>query len=89
MKMPAVAMDIIDTPQFQRLRFIKQLGSCHWVFPTATHSRFQHSLGVGFVAQKFASELKEQRPDLVDSKDVQCVLLAGLCHDLGILFKRF
>jgi len=83
MKIPAVAMEFIDTPQFQRLRNIKQLGICNYVFPSGTHSRFEHSLGVGHLAQKFALELKLQRPDLVTEKDVHCVMLAGLCHDLG------
>jgi hypothetical protein len=37
---------IIDTPQFQRLRFIRQTGLTSYVFPTAEHTRFSHSLGV-------------------------------------------
>jgi HD superfamily phosphohydrolase len=51
----------------------------------ATHefSRFQHSLGVAHLAFEFASSLRKQHPDLVDEKDVLCVMLAGLCHDLG------
>ena len=77
------AMAIIDTPQFQRLRNIKQLGSCHWVYPTATNTRFQHSLGVAHLARKFAEHLRCQYPGLVEEKDVKCVELAGLCHDLG------
>ena len=35
------------------------------------------------MAFKFASELRKQHPELVDEKDVLCVMLAGLCHDLG------
>ena len=58
-------------------------GNLHLVYPMATHTRFQHSIGVAFLAQKFALELKSQKPDLVSDIDVICVMLAGLCHDLG------
>ena len=76
-------MAIVDTPQFQRLRYLKQTGVCHFVYPNATHTRFQHSIGVGHLAFKFAEKLRKENPQLVDEKDSVCVMIAGLCHDLG------
>ncbi len=74
---------IVDTKQFARLRKIKQLGSCQYIYPNATHNRFEHSLGVGYIAGKFARHLLKKYPDYVDEKDVLCVTIAGVCHDLG------
>eukprot|EP00198_Chlamydomonas_reinhardtii_P002714 XP_001692050.1 metal-dependent phosphohydrolase [Chlamydomonas reinhardtii] len=42
------AMTVVDTPPFQRLRSLSQLGVTHFVFPGATHTRFEHSLGVAY-----------------------------------------
>lgn len=81
-EIPEVAVAIIDTPQFQRLRFIKQVGGCHFVYPDATHTRFQHCLGVGHLAYEYATSLGQRHPEITE-KDAVCVMIAGLCHDLG------
>jgi HD superfamily phosphohydrolase len=72
---------LIDTPEFQRLRNIRQLSVARYVYPSETHSRFEHSLGVGHVAGLFAEALHQRHPEL--EVPVDALRLAGLCHDMG------
>ncbi|CAJ1938228.1 unnamed protein product [Cylindrotheca closterium] len=75
---------IIDTEQFQRLRNIKQLGASDLVFASADHNRFQHSIGVAYLAQQMCARIRNRQPHLGTTlKDVLCVTLAGLLHDIG------
>ncbi|XP_050959764.1 uncharacterized protein LOC127161159 [Labeo rohita] len=75
---------MIDTPQFQRLRFIKQLGTKYLVYPGATHTRFEHSLGVAYLAGCLLKTLHENQPELnITKQDFLCVQVAALCHDMG------
>lgn len=80
-----LALKFIDTEQFQRLRDLKQLGVTHLVYPGAVHSRFEHSLGVYWLAGAAIQKLKQnQGLELgIDNFDIQTVKLAGLLHDVG------
>jgi uncharacterized protein len=80
----ATARRIIDLPSFQRLRYIRQLGHAHLVFPGATHTRFDHAVGVHHLARRALAVLA-QRGDLdqVDAGDCSCIPFAALLHDIG------
>ncbi|RKP13824.1 HD phosphohydrolase domain-containing protein [Piptocephalis cylindrospora] len=76
--------DVVDTEEFQRLRDLKQLGSAYYVFPGASHNRFEHSIGVSYLAGKTVERFKNRQPGLeLTEGDVRCVRIAGLCHDIG------
>ncbi|ANQ11182.1 Uncharacterized protein PCOAH_00052770 [Plasmodium coatneyi] len=79
--------NIIDNPFFQRLRNLSQLGVCQFVYPGATHTRFEHSLGVGYLSAKYFAHLCNRynlSPYCGElNKMLRCVQIAGLCHDLG------
>nr|XP_039264168.1 deoxynucleoside triphosphate triphosphohydrolase SAMHD1-like [Styela clava] len=74
---------IINTPQFQRLRNIKQLSGKYFVYPGVSHNRFEHSIGTAYLAGKLVRHLKKNQDLGIDERDVLCVEIAGLCHDLG------
>eukprot|EP00455_Lapot_gusevi_P006162 TRINITY_DN1262_c0_g1_i8.p1 TRINITY_DN1262_c0_g1~~TRINITY_DN1262_c0_g1_i8.p1 ORF type:complete len:573 (+),score=128.96 TRINITY_DN1262_c0_g1_i8:984-2702(+) len=74
----------IDTPQFQRLRDLKQLGACYYVFPGASHNRFEHSIGTMHLAEEMLRSRQEYQPELrITDREIFLVKTAGLCHDLG------
>jgi putative nucleotidyltransferase with HDIG domain len=75
---------LVDTKVFQRLRFIHQLGTAQYVYVCGDHNRYQHSLGVAHLAEKMCLNIKSEQPELgATDKDVLCVKLAGLLHDIG------
>jgi len=75
---------IIDTPEFQRLRSIRALGCAVFVFHNANHTVFEHSLGVAHLARKLVKRLSKEQPELeITPSDIQNVTIAGLCHDLA------
>jgi len=85
--------DVINRPVFQRLRRIRQLAWTDMVYPGATHSRFEHSLGVMHVASRLFDALVRRSKDIlrVDygyddaslARQKRIIRLAALLHDLG------
>jgi HD superfamily phosphohydrolase len=80
--------DLIDSAWVQRLRYVNQLQSARWVFPTAEHSRFQHSVGAMHVAGRFARHLhpslKQVISDLPSPAYIEELLrVTALLHDVG------
>lgn len=90
-------LSIIDTYEFQRLRRIKQTPGAHMVYPGASHTRFEHSLGVAYLAGEAAisalsSELGHPERNSVNNyysrwfeakEEIQLIRLAALLHDIG------
>lgn len=68
---------LIDSPHFQRLRHIKQLGLGDYIFPGALHTRFNHSLGCAYVASQIATKIG------LSEEERQLVMIACLLHDIG------
>ncbi|HYH83378.1 MAG TPA: HD domain-containing protein, partial [Longimicrobium sp.] len=83
-RLDPTAVALIDTPEFQRLRNIRQLGLAYLVYPGATHTRFDHALGVYHLA-RWAMGLLGERGELagVDPHDCALVPYAALLHDVG------
>ncbi len=75
---------VIQTPEFQRLRRIKQLGFSELVYPGATHTRFAHSLGVFHTARRLLKIVEDRlEKGAYDPNKAQTALAAALVHDLG------
>jgi len=78
-----IAWDLLNTPEFQRLRRIRQLGFSDLVFPGATHSRFAHSVGVYHMARRLAEVIARRAGPGEDRDRQRVALLAALLHDVG------
>ena len=77
-------LDLIDTPEVQRLRRIHQLGVSHFTYPGADHSRFSHTLGVLHLmlqAWRRIEAIEQSTPQVRAARDV--LLAAALLHDVG------
>jgi uncharacterized protein len=83
-RLDSLTFELIDTPAFQRLRYVRQLGLAFLVYPGATHSRFEHALGTYHLARRTLT-LFEEHPDFADVGRDECRLIrvAALLHDIG------
>lgn len=77
----ALLFQLINTPEFQRLRRIRQLGMASLAYPGADHSRYSHSLGVMQTARRILDQLG--RSSYIAEQDRTIALCAALLHDLG------
>lgn len=82
-----IEVALLDSPLIQRLRYIRQLGVAHWVYPGALHTRFEHSIGVVFQIKQLVSALNAHATEpgglLIDVNHEQTLRLAALLHDAG------
>src|SRR5215216_6722061 len=76
----SLEVELIDTPEFQRLRGIKQLGTAYLVFPSAVHTRFEHSLGTSWMAHRLVESIRRTRSVSLD--DELLIRVAALLHDI-------
>ena len=75
---------IINTSEFQRLHNLRQLGLCYLVFPSANHTRFEHSLGVSHLTKQLMTSLQINQPELhITNNMIELTQIAGLIHDIG------
>jgi HD superfamily phosphohydrolase len=74
--------DLIEHPYFQRLRYIKQLGMTHLVYPGALHTRFHHALGAMHL-MKMAIEVLRSKGHIITAEEEEAVTVAILLHDVG------
>ena len=72
-----VARALLDTPEVQRLRHVAQLGTVSFVYPSANHTRFEHSLGVYHLACQALSKLG------IEGREAERIRAAAILHDVG------
>ncbi|MCW2524707.1 MAG: hypothetical protein JWO63_3042, partial [Frankiales bacterium] len=81
----ALEVVLLDSPLLQRLRYVRQLGVVHLVYPAAHHTRLEHTIGVVAQADRLVESINEhfaeEGPIDLDKRNL--LRLAALCHDVG------
>ena len=79
-----IELKVVNSPLFQRLKSIMMLGTVNFVYPGATNSRFEHSLGTMFMMEQFLSHVRVNGKILADDNETaQKMRLVALLHDIG------
>lgn len=76
-ELDGVAADLLDTPPVQRLRYVRQLGTVSLVYPSANHTRFEHSLGVYHLVSQACAHLD------LEQRTTAHLEAAAMLHDVG------
>src|SRR5262245_43294033 len=76
----SLEVELIDTPEFQRLRGIRQLGTAYLVFPSAMHTRFEHSLGTSWMAHRIVRAI--ERNFAISREEEDLIRVTALLHDI-------
>jgi HD superfamily phosphohydrolase len=84
----AIVPQLLDTPELQRLRRIRQLGLSSFAYPGADHTRFAHAVGAAHVMSRFITRLREIHEELpywqrVTTERARDAVVAALVHDVG------
>jgi uncharacterized protein len=83
-RLDPLALQLVDTPAMQRLRYVRQLGYAFLVYPGATHSRFEHALGAHHMARRTITLLAERGElESVSQRERDLTAAAMLLHDVG------
>jgi uncharacterized protein len=82
-RVDTLALELVDTPVFQRLRYVRQLGLTYLVYPGATHSRFEHALGAYHLCRIAIALLREGGAAEVSDEECTITTIAALLHDVG------
>ena len=78
----ALIYDLLSHPYFQRLRYIKQLGMTHLVYPGALHTRFHHAIGAMHL-MSLALEVLRSKGHHISAEEEEAATIAILLHDIG------
>lgn len=73
----------ITSKSFDRLRRIKQLSFSEYVYPSATHNRFNHSLGVCHIITEMYNQISKSNPNFFEDGDLELLRMMALSHDIG------